>query len=89
VTTFERTRMYRASLYCTTCETVVAVGGPAPEKSLACFCLGANNGRAILDRHLGKCAGGQIVVLAEELPAPAPLPPLLSPPGRRRTRSLG
>ena len=82
-------RMFRASLYCTTCEQVVAIGPVAPEKSLACFQLGANNGRAIIERHWGRCAGGQIVVIAEELPAPAPAPSLLAQPGRRRQRSLG
>lgn len=82
------TRLFRASLYCTTCETVVAVGPPAPERSFACYQLGAAGGPAVLERHFGKCAGGALMVLVEELPAPEPPPPLLAAPGRRRVRSV-
>ncbi|HEU0081866.1 MAG TPA: hypothetical protein VFQ87_03265 [Bradyrhizobium sp.] len=91
MTHLERDRRFRAILTCTTCDHVVAVGPPERDPAMAAYRLGAE-GPGEAQRHLGKCAGGALVVTTDEEPTPAaPLslfPPEPSPPKRRGPYSL-
>lgn len=87
VTHFEPQRFWRALLTCTTCNTVVAVGPPEPIGAMSAYRLGCDGGTDAR-RHLGKCAGGELVCTIEEdpatMPQPSAAPPASPPPGRRR-----
>jgi hypothetical protein len=72
--TFERDRLFRAVLTCTTCRTTVAIGPIADYEPRAAYELGLM-GRALGVHHLGTCAGGALEVTIEEVPGRTPPSP--------------
>jgi hypothetical protein len=69
----ERQRWVRASLWCTTCRIVVAVGPVCEREPLAAYELGrVDHAASAGPLHLGVCAGGALDVLLEEVPNPPP-----------------